>query len=62
MNADWWYRIWWRGFSGRVHRFKHKVRKWNGSLITANGWGLPPAIERCVVKSKKVRRVKRSER
>lgn len=62
MSGDWWYRIWWRGFSGRIHKFEKKVTMWNGTLITKTGHGLPPAIAHHVVRSKKIRRVNKSER
>ena len=70
LSPDWWYRVWYRGFSGRVHRVKGKWRLWNGMsphhLIYTDedgkSWGLAPAIARNTVKVEKVRRVRQSER
>jgi hypothetical protein len=59
---DWWYRVWWVGYSGRTHKLEHKVRLWNGHWVDKKGYGLPPAISRNIVKTEKIRRVKELEK
>jgi len=64
LSRKWLYRIWYRGYSGRIHKLSGKYRWWNGHFIhTADGtsWGLPPAIARNIVKIKKARRIRKSE-
>lgn len=58
---DWWYRIWWRGFSGRVHKLKGKARISETFGWTAKDFGLPPAIKYHVVKAKKLRKIRTDE-
>ena len=49
------YKIKWRGFSGRVHKLKGKLRKLrDGTFVDKEGYGLPPAIARNIVKVKRV--------
>ena len=62
ISRDWWYRVWYRGYSGRVHKVHGKRRRFGEHLIDKDGWGLPPAIRRHIVKLKKVRLVKKAER
>ena len=39
------YKIKWRGFSGRVHKLKGKLRKLrDGTFVDKEGYGLPPAV------------------
>lgn len=46
-----WFRITWRGFSGRNHEYPKPVRRVDGWWTTGKGHGLCPAINGSVVKA-----------
>lgn len=48
--ANSWRQLWWRGFSGRVHRLDEPVRRRGGWWRYADGRGVCLVIARGVVK------------